>query len=129
MAERSEMCPVASLPLFRLTAAVSSAVLTLNVDSTTRPSSPSSRGCIRGARRFCFSCRVRERNIENPLGKRAELDSIRRKCAQPGGYQRGAADRTLASPAQRLLFGFESGPDRGGLTRIRCATRIDVGAV
>ena len=57
MAERNEMCPVASLPLPRFAATVSSVVLTLNVESTTRPSSPSSLGCIRGALRFPLFCR------------------------------------------------------------------------
>ena len=44
MAERSEMWPVASLPVRRFTATVSSVVLTRNVDMTIRPSSGSNRG-------------------------------------------------------------------------------------
>ena len=44
IADRSEMCPEASLPVLRFTATVSSVVLTLNVESTTRSSSPSEPG-------------------------------------------------------------------------------------
>ena len=67
MAERSEICPVASLPFCRFTATVSSVVLTWNVESTTRCSSPSSKG-LRGSRFTLagFPCFVRAEHRMTP---------------------------------------------------------------
>src|SRR5437868_1707956 len=59
IAERSEMCPLASLPLRRLTATVSRVVLTVNVDRTQRCSSDSIIGLERKFRRLLAILRPR----------------------------------------------------------------------
>ena len=56
MADRSEMCPVESLPFFRLTATVSRVVFTRNVESWIRSSSDSKIGRRRVV--LCFPFRI-----------------------------------------------------------------------
>ena len=67
IADRSEMFPEASFPLLRFTATVSENVLTLNVESTTRSSSPSSLGLSRRTRALSF--RLRKLNMLHPFRK------------------------------------------------------------
>ena len=64
MADRSEMWPLASLPVLRFTATVSSSVLTWNVVGVTRSSSPSSPG--RSPRRLAFPFRIGSLSMVHP---------------------------------------------------------------
>ncbi len=67
MAERSETWPVASLPLRKFTATVSSVVLTRKVERTTRSSSRSGRGDSRAVDRPRWARRWLKMDIEDPL--------------------------------------------------------------
>ena len=82
IADRSEMWPVASWPVVRFFATVSENVLTLKVESTTRPSSPSSVG--RSRRTLAFSLRLRKFNIGHLL---RELCHHRGRNPKFGSYQ------------------------------------------
>ena len=96
IAERSEIFPEASFPVLRFTATVSANVFTLNVESTTRSSSPSSLGLSRRTRALSF--RLRKFNMLHPFRK---MSAHHGRNPKFGRYQIRAAPATYRSRSVR----------------------------